>query len=206
MTTKRTSATVAVSAEHQSKLEAAHADMITELGREIILSTGELAGKYMKLCLYIRKNEVAPKLVSLELTRLGFHKVRISEINKVAHASDKLFKEWTAKTVGFNKVLEMARQEASGVKTLTPAAKMLVEGDVLNAEDVDAAIEAETAHGDGGTKGAKTPSMSTRIKNAAMFICKNATRPATFRSKDTAWIVTVTKAPKTGPAVGDDKE
>jgi len=94
--------------------ETEHQKKILTLGREIIEQTVKTGEKYFQLCEYIRKNEVGPREVSASLTELGFHRVTVSKINKVANASDELFSEFAAKTIGFNKVLELARGEVVG--------------------------------------------------------------------------------------------
>jgi len=91
-----------------------HSTAIKSMGREIITDTVKVGEKYFKLCKYIRDNMVAPKLVSFELTELGFHRVTVSKINKVANSSDDLWSDFAAKTIGFNKVLELARGEVPG--------------------------------------------------------------------------------------------
>jgi len=93
------------------KLQNQQAGELKKLGREIIAGTAMVGEKYLNLCQYIRKNMVAPKLVSFELGELGFHRVAISKINKVANASDELWNEFSARNIGFNKMLEMSRGE-----------------------------------------------------------------------------------------------
>lgn len=82
---------------------------IRKLGEEIVKLTVKAGEKYFDLCSYIRKEQVAPKLVSAELKELGFHKVRISEINKVAQCSDELWNQFAARTLGFKGVLSLER-------------------------------------------------------------------------------------------------
>jgi len=92
-------------------IEDRHSTALQEMGKDLIQDTVKLGEKYFGICKYIRANMVPPKLVSFELDVLGFHRVTISKINKVANASDELFSEFEAKTIGFNKVLELARGE-----------------------------------------------------------------------------------------------
>jgi len=134
----------AVAVEVQTNAAQAHIQMGHKLCREIVTQTGQLAGKYLELCLYIRSNKVAPKLVSIELGRLGFKRSRVSEINKVANASDKLFSDYQAKMIGFDKCLDLARVEVVGEKAkLTEAGKLLVDAQSLTAADVESATADE---------------------------------------------------------------
>jgi len=98
----------------ETRLEVAHQTMVDKLGREIITAHGVTATKYLQLCLYIRENKVGPKTVSLSLGKLGFKRTRISEINRVAQASDKLFYDYEAKLIGFEKCLEFVRRGGEG--------------------------------------------------------------------------------------------
>jgi len=95
--------------EYQSKLQVAHEAMVDKLGREIIVATGEVAGKYLTLCLYIRQHKLGPKEVSVPLTKLGFKRSRISEINRVANAANDVWNDFEAMQIGFKKVLELER-------------------------------------------------------------------------------------------------
>jgi len=94
---------------NESKLEMEHSKKLRSLGEEIIRVTAEAGTKYYDLCIYIRKNGVTPKLVTFELGELGFEKTRISEINRVSQAADDVWNEFEARTIGFRKVLALAR-------------------------------------------------------------------------------------------------
>lgn len=95
-------------------LQLTHSKELKKLGLKIIEGTVAVGRMYLDLCLYIRKNMVAPKLVSFELSELGFKRDIVSKINKVANASDETFNKFAAQTIGFNKVLELARGEVPG--------------------------------------------------------------------------------------------
>jgi len=189
--------------EYQSKLQVAHEAMVDKLGREIIVATGEVAGKYLTLCLYIRQHKLGPKEVSVPLTKLGFKRSRISEINRVAGASDKLFADYQAKLIGFDKILDFSRRESpTALPVPTPAARLLTEGGSLSPDETDAVIKAENTPKDaGGKKGAATDG----LKRAASYLASHSTKAKVWTFKDCAWRVTVDKLPKTGPAIGDDR-
>jgi hypothetical protein len=189
--------------EYQSKLQVAHEAMVDKLGREIIVATGEVAGKYLSLCLYIREHKLGPKEVSVPLIKLGFKRSRISEINRVAGASDKLFSEYQAKLIGFDKVLNFARQESPTAAPLpTAGAQLLIESGAMTSEEGDDAIKAETTPKD--ARGGKKAAVDG-LKRAAAYLASHSTRPKVWVFKDASFRVVVEKLPKTGPAVGDDR-
>lgn len=174
----------------QTADEVKQAAMVQGLAIDIIRATGELGSRYLRLCLYIRQEKVSPKLVAYELKTLGFRKTRISEINRVAHSSDKLFTEYQAKVIGFDRCLELARIEKPGqAATVTPAAKLLVEGGNLTGDDVDESSAAPASDGE-----SKTVTDSDKINRAARTICMLAKRAAFFRFEDCKWEVVVRKA------------
>jgi len=94
-------------------LEVKHTKAVRGCCQLIIDKTVETGRLYLDLCLYIRKNEVAPKLVSVTMTEMGFNRQVVSRVNKVAGASDELFSQFEARTIGFNKVLELSRAPAA---------------------------------------------------------------------------------------------
>jgi len=163
---------------------------IREIGEAIIRKTGEVAGLYLSLCLNIRANKIGPAIVTRILKELGFHKVRISEINKVANAPDDVFSHYQARAIGFNKALEFARVEADGVKE-TPAALMLKNSGVspMSADEVGEAIA-----GDDGKPGEekKPASKSEKIARCVKVIFTNATKPKVWKS-GTGWQLVLSK-------------
>lgn len=120
-------------------LELTHSKELKKLGLVIIQGTVAVGRMYLDLCLYIRKNMVAPKLVSFELTELGFKRDIVSKINKVANASDETFNKFAAQTIGFNKVLELARGEVPGSMAREMGEKVVdVQAEVKKLEDSEA--------------------------------------------------------------------
>jgi len=151
---------------------------VLEIGEAIIKKTGEVAGLYLSLCLNIRKNHIAPVKVAELLKSLGFHRVRISEINKVSNAPDDVFTNYQARAIGFNKALEFARVENETIVE-TPAAKMLANATVspMSKGEIGEAISEDD--GKQGTE-TKKPSTAKRLdKLAAAFfkLCKASKKP-----------------------------
>lgn len=155
---------IAVKVEYQTPEERAQAEKVFGLGQAIVSTVGELGQKYLDLCSYIRSHKVAPKLVSIELSRLGFKRSRVSEINRVAQAADDVWDQFQARHIGFKDTLELARAGAAGVET-TPAAKLLVDAGAAGQEDVDA--EARAISGT-ETKGKGKTNTKNQIAKAKM--------------------------------------
>jgi hypothetical protein len=123
------------------------------------------------VCLYIRKNKLAPKLVSHELGQLGFRKEVVSKINRVAFASDELFSRFQAKMIGFDRVLMLARAEGpAGGDKATPAAKALHECGALSTDDLTESEKAEAIPSTRSASKSATPLM--RIESAVAAIMK----------------------------------
>jgi len=136
-----------------------HSEEIRKIGMEIVHAIGEVAGKYMSLCKYIRANKVAPKLATFELLKIGFKKTRVSEIIRVAKSSDKTFNEYEAKLIGFDRALSIARIEIKGQPAqLTDAGKTLMEEGTLSSKD-ETAAKKDAAETTRGTSKSKTPGM-----------------------------------------------
>lgn len=196
MTTENKS--VAVTA--QSKLEVAHTQMVEKIGSDIIKKTGELGGLYLQLCLYIRKNKVAPKLVSVTLTKQGFKRSRISEINRVAQASEKLFKDYEAKLIGFDKCLEFSRIE-NGKPVPTEAAHLLVDTGAITQDEGDAVIHDENTPGD-AKGGKKTTSPAMRMKAHVKAACELAVRKS-YEFRFGQYIVRFERTTPEAPSMGN---
>lgn len=195
---------VPTAAPVQTGLEAAQADMITVLGRQIITAVGEVAGKFLQLCLYIREHKVAPKLVSVQLTGLGFKRSRISEINRVSQASDDTFKQYEAKMIGFDRCLELSRFEKGGkIPVATPAAGLLAERGVMTQDELDSAIKDENTPASASGNASPKATIGAQIKSRAQWICKHAVREATFRYSDCNWVVRIEKVKTAVPEKKD---
>lgn len=79
------------------------------VAKQIVLGTAKVGVLYLELCRLIRQEQLAPKTVRKWLQECGFHKTRISEINRVANAADAVWNRFAASTIGFRKVLEISR-------------------------------------------------------------------------------------------------
>lgn len=191
-----------VVAKVQAVISAADAqacDFIEATGREIIKATGEIAGKYLVLVNYIRSHKVGPKLVTDTLLKLGFKKTRVSEINRVAQASDEVFSKYQARAIGFDKALEMARKVDKDGKVIaepTPALKLLADAHQIGQSEYDEAVDEVAASG--GKKPVRKSS-GQLLKAHALAMVKlaadNNLKPGKFAFKEYAgWVVTLEKA------------
>lgn len=164
-------------------------ETVRAFARDIINATGELAGKYLALCLYIRAEKVSPKIVAAELLGAGFKKSRVSEINRVANTSAELFSTYEAKQIGFDKTLALARAEGPSKKAvLTPAANQLVGAKLFTTEEL---AQAEVVPEQGAKAKVKPPGQ--RMKAHAKAICLLAEREVTFRFTNLPFMVKVEK-------------
>lgn len=151
-----------------SKLENQHDAKVRSYCQKIIEQTTKTGQVYMDLCLYIRQNMVAPKLVSFVMTDMGFNRQVVSRVNKVANAADDVFSAFQARTIGFNKALDLARE---------PVAKSLADSMGTTVIDVKAEVEKVT---DADSKpapaasadpnAAKTKAENSISKGAAMMM------------------------------------
>jgi len=178
----------AVTTTVQTKEEAAHSQMLVNFGSSIIRKIGEAVQTYLELVTYIRHNKVAPKLVTFELRKIGFKKSKVSEINRVAHASDAVFNLYSAKIMGFDKVLELARHESkNGPIESTEAARLLLEQGTLSKSDVQKAMDEEEEAT--GTRPKK--SAVVKMENAALQILNLAKKAKAWENDK--WTLTLAK-------------
>lgn len=200
---------VKAAAEATKGLQLTQSVEIIRLGKDLlaaVIGTGE---KYLNLCQYIRKNEVAPKLVSADLGGLGFSRQTVSKINRVAGASDELWNEFEARSVGFNKMLQLTRGDKPNEATKLLAQSMgqevievtaevkRLQGEEENDEKQGEVIEATEDEKDEKAKLALTRAAAVIARSRVYFDWKN-TKVIKFGdgwlltvSKDTSW-----KAPK----------
>jgi len=175
-----------------------------DIAKSIVTKTGELGTLYFDLCMMIRKapDFFSPKVVSARLSDLGFHRVRISEINRVARADEKVFSQWQARALGFSRVLQLARGN-DGKIIETKAKQILVESGALSKQEAAKVVEAETAPG----PDKKKRSNSEIMKSAARVLCNNATRNAHYHFEDCRYEVFVKLIPaKSAAALGSDND
>lgn len=163
-----------VAAIHETKQEVQQIETITTIGKEIIVGMGRVAEKYRELVVYIRENKVAPKTVSGALLKLGFKRSRVSEVNRVANASDALFSQYEAKLIGLDKALEIARNEVVGDNHevhSTQAAALLTEGGVLTTKEVETEVGLVEKTAD--KKGAKRKASKSSVKSKAKALAND---------------------------------
>jgi len=153
-----------------------HSEELRKLGAEIVADTIRVAGKYLTLVQYIRKNQVPPKLVSFELAAVGFAKTRISELNRVANAEDKVFNEFVAGTIGLKRVLELTR---GNVVNLGQA--LLSDGSPVETAEAESIIDEATTIAEETEAEAKEPG---EPKNPTIAFNKAAMAVLRFASKE----------------------
>jgi len=187
MKTQKAVATVAGKpAEVLTKEQVAQEARLIELGKEIVVAAGDLAGKYLSLVLFIRANKVGPKIVAARLGELGFNRQRVSEINRVANTADDLFQQYQAKLIGFKGVLELARNVDKKGSQLTPAGSLLIEEGTLEEGDERAMLKgAEPTNKGGGPRAKKTA--RSLINEAAMTILTNITKEREWVDEKRGW-------------------
>ena len=86
-------------------------EVLRRLAKEVDAAESDLRGKYFALLRHVRSAHVGPRDLSRVLGELGWHKVRISEVKRVAYVPDVLFAEYEAGVVGFKTMLEKVRAE-----------------------------------------------------------------------------------------------
>jgi hypothetical protein len=173
--------------------------VVTEIGEKIIQKTGEVGTLYRSLVQYLRTAQVAPRFVTHWLTEQGFHKVRVSEINRVAQAPDDVYTDFMAKSLSFKDALTLARLGTAGEAVATPALQALAKDDASIEkafEDIEAEVIAEASgSGKGGTDD------KTRMARAVNIIFKLAKRSQQWRGD--GWVLSLGKTankPKKTPA------
>lgn len=101
--------------------QVANTQLIIKAAQAVITSHGELAMKYRELVSTIRTTNYSILHCRCVLKGLGFNKVRISEIQRVAYCSDEIYSAYISGNIGLKGALELVR---GGVTT--PAAVALL--------------------------------------------------------------------------------
>jgi len=91
------------------QVRAEHVRTVADFGAAIVLAHIKTSDIYYKMCLYIRTEKVSEDAVRDALEPLDFIKQRITEINRVANASDALWSEFEARRLSFRRTLELSR-------------------------------------------------------------------------------------------------
>lgn len=190
--------------EVESAAQVKVANEVYRLGSELVKKLGEVGEKYRDLCKYIRDNKVDKKVVARELGKLGMKRARISMVNRIAFASDKVWKEYEAKLIGFHEAIDLARMEDGKLVGITPAAKLLADSGAITPDEGDQIAREEatpaSAKGDSGS----SKSASARIKSLAMAILKvgPTKKYSRFSSADSRYEVIVQRVEVTKPSLG----
>ena len=96
----------------------AHEVEILRLGSEIVSATVKLGDKYLALCVYVRTNQIHPRIVARTLGLVGFNRNVASEINRVANSSDEMWEDYHARRIGFRKTLLLTRGTVSAMESV----------------------------------------------------------------------------------------
>jgi hypothetical protein len=183
------------------------ATQIRLIGKQIIDGAIIVGHKYLQLCLYIRANRISPKLMAFELARLGFKSQRIAEINRVAQAPETLFTAFEAHYIGFHKCLALVVGDGRQGWRETEAARILLSGGILSAEELAGAVEDAEAD----SKAREQRGRCT-LRTAARILCCKSTGPMDYDFPGCKFRVSV-RAKKDGkpsspalPSTGDSRE
>ncbi len=68
-----------------------------------------LGGLHLRICDTVRQHELTPEEVRFTLLAVGWGKVRISEVMRVAYAPHKVYNEFSARLIGFKVALSKTR-------------------------------------------------------------------------------------------------
>lgn len=82
---------------------------LCELGAIFKKGSEALGGLYLRICSHIRHYEITPEESKFVLASVGFSKVRISEVLRVAYCPPKLYNEFSARVIGFRVCLKKTR-------------------------------------------------------------------------------------------------
>lgn len=206
MSIQKTSALPVVTGqgEVESAAQVKVANEVYRLGTEMVKALGVAGEKYRDLCMYIRDNKVDKKIVARELGKLGIKRSRVSMINRIAFSSDKVWKEYEAKLIGFHEAVDLARMEDGKLVGITPAAKLLADAGSITPDEGDEIARKEATPGSASGV-SKVKSISEQIKRFAMSILKAGPtkKYARFVREDSRFEVIVQRIEKTGPSLGD---
>jgi len=120
-------------------------------GLEVLAGHVILGDRYYELCRFVRENQLPPKPTRKLLMQVGFHKVRVSEILRIANVPDDMWKPYAARSMSFLKVLEIARLD--GASADEHIAKFIeVEAEVTQASPAGVGYEGAGEPGEGSDK------------------------------------------------------
>lgn len=82
---------------------------LLQLAGEALTAAKGAVGKYMALCTFIRQHQIDPETTSRILKEAGFHKCRISEVNRIAKLDPHTWSLYEKKEIGFKPALQIGR-------------------------------------------------------------------------------------------------
>jgi len=154
-----------------------HQQGLLERGVDIIDATLQVAEKYLLLAKYVRDHKLPPKQVREVLSYLGFNKVRISEINRVANVPDDMWSEMEVKQMSFRKALDASRGRVR---------------EVLQVEDVSA--EQPKLPGTEDSPDDKKKTAAARAAKQLLGIAEHFGWKSKTYKNGSEWTVTVTRS------------
>lgn len=85
--------------------------LVTLCNLGTVFKTGSeaLGGLYLRICDTVRKYELVPEEVRFTLLAVGWSKVRISEVIRVAYSPPAVYHEFSARLIGFKVALSRTR-------------------------------------------------------------------------------------------------
>jgi len=170
-------ATVSVAVIVQSAAEVEAENKVLKVGREVVSAIGNVSVKYLDLVMLIRREKIMPKIVSRALLQLGFKKTRVSEVNRVAGASDAVFSQYEARMIGFENALDLARLEKKGEKAqLTPAGHLLLSDGVITQKEGEGVVHDLESDDKDTPPARKVKTLGQKLKEAATEIVVNSTK------------------------------
>lgn len=172
-TAKEITESVEVQTAEQVRVET----RLLDAGKALVSSIGDVAGKYLALVMVVREEKIMPKQATKVLLGLGFKKTRVSEVCRVAFASDEVFSKYQARLIGFDNALVLARIEANGDKAaLTPAGVLLLKDGAITDEESEDVLDGEGDSAEGKSVKAKKKSKSIAVllREAANFLIVNS--------------------------------
>jgi len=157
---------------------------------------------YLELCKFVRREQVPDDMVRDRMIEAGFHKVRVSEILKVCSAPADIFSAYAERTLGFRRVLALARFSADGkVADVTVAGRAVAQqmgGGSSNVIEVVEKFESDSKAASAFVEESKakgTVSAKSRCDRAAAFIFKYSTKGRVWDSGD-GWRLVLEKSGK----------
>jgi hypothetical protein len=87
-----------------------------EIAGRIAADTIALGERWLRLCIFIRKEQVTKRDATKWLLELGFHKGAASQVCKVAMCANAIFSKYEARLIGWRGALQLSRGNLDEVK------------------------------------------------------------------------------------------